>query len=292
MIIDTDLVTALVAEQFPRWRHLPIRLVDHNGWDNRTFRLGDSMSVRLPSAVGYVAQVDKEQRWLPVLAPRLPLQIPAPIALGRPGAGYPWPWSVYRWIEGEPATSAPSFDRRVLAGDLGDFLQALQAVDSTGGPAAGDHSAWRGAHLRVYDADTRAALEVLRGHIDVGAAATVWDAAMTSEWGGPPVWLHGDVAAGNLLLREGRLAAVIDFGCSAIGDPSCDLVVAWTLFDMQNRALFARHLSLDDGTWARARGWALWKALITAAQEIERRSEERSECWSVIDAVLEDRVQG
>ncbi len=291
MIIDTDLVTALVSEQFPKWRDLKVRPVDHDGWDNRTFRLGDTMSVRLPSALGYVGQVEKEHRWLPWLAPRLPLPVPAPVALGEPGADYPYPWSVYRWIEGGIATSARLDDRLRFARDLAGFLTILFSLDATDGPVPDRHNGFRGEHPGFYDAETRVALEALGGHIDVEKATGVWDAAVASRWQGPPIWCHGDIASGNLLVREGKLAAVIDFGCSAVGDPSCDLSIAWTMFDADTRAVFARELALDDGTWARARGWTLWKALITAVPEMAMPAEARSECWTVIDRVLADPVQ-
>lgn len=261
--ITSALVRRLIADQFPRWADLPVTPVAAGGWDNRTFHLGTTMTVRLPSAAAYAPQVDKEQRWLPVLAAHLPRPIPVPLALGRPGEGYPWPWSVYRWLEGETVAPGRPADRPRLASDLSRFLGALQAVDATGGPPAGAHSFFRGASLQVYDAQTRQALAALADEVEVGAATAVWEAALQSPWSRPPVWFHGDVAAGNLLVREGRLAAVIDFGCAGVGDPACDLVAAWTLFWGESRRVFRAALPLDAATWARGRGWALWKALIT-----------------------------
>ncbi|HEY6746239.1 MAG TPA: aminoglycoside phosphotransferase family protein [Mycobacteriales bacterium] len=292
MDIDVALVRSLVAAQFPQWAGLPVRPVERSGWDNRTFRLGEELSVRLPSAAGYVPAVTKEQRWLPYLAPRLPLPIPVPVGLGTPGAGYPYPWSVYRWIEGTPVDAGAVADLTGLARDLGAFLVALRAVDATDGPAAGPHSFWRGGPLQVYDDETRFALDVLatgrddrpesspaaralcQGPWPDGAAAratAIWAEALAATWTGPPEWFHGDVAEGNLLLRDGRLAAVIDFGTCGVGDPASDLRIAWTLFAGESRAAFADAVDQDERAWTRAAGWTLWKALITADDPGSRR---------------------
>ena len=286
--IDTELVTRLIAAQFPEWAGLPVRPVDVSGWDNRTFRLGDDMSVRLPSAAGYVAAVEKEQRWLPQLAPHLPLPIPVPIGNGVPGQGYPWPWSVNRWLVGETATLDRIDDLTRFAEDLAAFLIALQAVDPTGGPPAGAHSFYRGASLTVYDEETRRAIATLGDRIDAVGATAVWDDALSATWLGEPVWFHGDVAFGNLLVRDGRLAAVIDFGFSGVGDPACDVVIAWTLLSGESRAAFRAALPLDDATWARGRGWAIWKALITLAEYERTDAVKASEARFVIDEVLAD----
>ncbi|MEV4532787.1 aminoglycoside phosphotransferase family protein [Asanoa sp. NPDC049518] len=263
VIIDVALVRRLVAEQFPQWADLPVRPVAVGGNDNRTFHLGDAMSVRLPSAEGYVASVEKEQRWLPVLAPHLPVPIPAPLAQGRPGAGYPWPWSVNRWLDGSTAGPDTVADQTAFAVDLAGFLTALQGVDTGGEPAAGPHSFWRGASLEHYDDETRKTIATLEGRIDAAATTAEWDAALDARWHGKPVWFHGDVAVGNILVRDGRLAAVIDFGTSGVGDPACDMVIAWTFLDGPARDAFRAALHVDDATWQRGRGWALWKALIT-----------------------------
>jgi aminoglycoside phosphotransferase (APT) family kinase protein len=261
--ITAALAAALVREQFPQWADLPVVPVGLDGWDNTTFRLGDDLSVRLPSGHGYVAQVGKEHRWLPVLAPHLPLRIPEPVARGRPGSGYPWPWSVYRWIDGEPARPDRIADLPAFAVRVAGFLRALQSVDARGGPAAGAHSAFRGGPVATYDEETRAAIDALAGTLDAAAARRVWHEALAAERSGSPVWLHGDMSPSNLLVAGGELVAVIDFGCCAVGDPACDLAIAWTFFTGASRHAFGATLDLDDATWARARGWALWKALIT-----------------------------
>jgi aminoglycoside phosphotransferase (APT) family kinase protein len=257
------LAARLVAAQFPRWAGLPVVPVAESGWDNRTFRLGDALSVRLPTAERYVAGVAKEDRWLPRLAPQVPLPIPEPVATGEPGEGYPWPWSVRRWIPGRPAAAERIDDPVGFARDLAAFLRALWSADATGGPIAGEHSFHRGGDLAVYDRETRAAAAGRAGEAGVLAA---WDAALAARWERPPVWFHGDVAAGNLLVDDsGRLSAVIDFGTCGIGDPTCDLVIAWTLLRGRAREVFRAEAGADDALWARARGWALWKALITLA---------------------------
>lgn len=265
MEIDAALAGRLVAAQFPQWADLPIRPVAKGGWDNRTFHLGDRMILRLPSHARYAAQVEKEQRWLPRLARDLPLPIPVPLAKGEPAEDYPWPWSVYGWLDGETASAGRIDDPARFAADLAGFLAALQRIDATDGPAAGPHSFWRGGPLSTYDAETRAAIAALGDRIDAPAVTAVWDAALAADWNGVPVWVHGDVAAGNLLVRDGRLSAVIDFGCSCVGDPACDLAIAWTFFEGEAREAFRAALALDPGTWARGRGWTLWKALIVYA---------------------------
>ena len=265
--IDADLVRELVGDQFPQWRHLEVRPVDRSGWDNRTFRLGDRLCVRLPSAACYAGQVERENRWLPRLAPGLPLPIPQPVALGQPACGYPWRWSVRRWLEGRDAASEPVAQGRSLAQDLARFLVRLRASDATGAPGPGQHNFWRGGPLETYDAQAREAADALRERLDVRRALAIWESGTRSRWSGAPVWFHGDVEPSNLLLSNGRLCAVIDFGLAGVGDPACDLVMAWTHFEAQDRLVFRGGLDLDAETWARGRAWALWKALVVAAAQ-------------------------
>ena len=264
--IDVRLVQQLIAAQFPQWADLLITPIKFGGHDNRTFHLGEHLLVRLPSAAAYASQAEKEYCWLPKLAPLLKIQIPIPLALGKPSDGYPWHWSVYRWIEGETAAVADCSDLRQFARDLAEFLVALQQIDMTDGPTPGRHNFYRGGSLANYDTETRQAIATLAGNIDGHAAIEVWNTALGSLWDKLPVWVHGDVAVENMLIKNGRLHAVIDFGCSAVGDPACDLVIAWTLFKGESRDVFRAGLSLDSATWARARGWTLWKALIECAK--------------------------
>jgi aminoglycoside phosphotransferase (APT) family kinase protein len=296
----TPVVAArLVAEQFPQWADLPVVRVALDGWDNTTFRLGDELSVRLPSADAYVAQIEKEHQWLPILARQLCLQIPEPVAMGRPSSEFPRPWSVYRWIAGDPASLEPIRSLAAFASDLARFLRGLYGIDASGGPPPGPHSFFRGASVDVYDTQTRNSIEFLAGEIDAEAAIDVWETALASTWERAPVWVHGDVAASNMLVVDGELQAVIDFGCAAVGDPACDLVIAWAFFTDDSREVFRRDLPLDDATWARGRGWALWKALITLAQAkgggedadaAARRFGWRFRTREVMDLVLADRT--
>ena len=290
--IDVSLVRRLVAAQFPQWADLPIEPVENGGWDNRTFHLGEHMTVRLPSAAQYALQVEKEHRWLPKLAPRLPLPIPVPLAKGAPADGFPWQWSVYRWLEGETAIAERIADLRQFATTLADFLTALQRLDAADGPLPGQHNFFRGGPLTVYDDETRQAIAALDGRIDTDAARAVWEAALAATWTGSPVWFHGDIAWGNLLVEGGRLSAVIDFGTSGVGDPSCDLAISWTLFAGESREAFRAGLQLDEATWARGRGWTLWKALITLAEHIDTNPLEAGISRRVIDEVLADHDYG
>jgi aminoglycoside phosphotransferase (APT) family kinase protein len=281
--IDAGLVRRLVAAQFPQWGDLPVTPVEDDGWDNRTYRLDERMTVRLPTAAMYAPAVEKEDRWLPVLARSLPVPIPVPLATGAPGEGYPFRWSIRGWLEGETASGDRIDDLPGFAAAVGEFILALQRIDATDGPAAGAHSFYRGASPAHYDEETRRCLAALAGRIDTARAAAVWDAALEASWTGPPVWFHGDVASGNLLVKDGRLAAVIDFGTSGVGDPACDLVIAWTMFSGESRERFRRVVGQDSATWARARGWALWKALISLAPQARFADNRR-----VIEEVLAD----
>lgn len=281
-------VHQLVAAQFPQWANHPVRPVADNGWDNYTFRLGDNMSVRLPSAESYVLQVEKEQRWLPRLFRFLPLPIPRPLAVGEPASEYPWHWSIYTWLDGETAAPERIDNPSQFAVSLGQFLVALQQIDATDGPPPGPHNFYRGGRLTVYDRESRHAIEVLKGKIDTDAATAAWEAALQAPWGGSPVWVHGDVSAGNLLVKNGNLSAVIDFGCSGVGDPACDLTIAWTLLFGDSREAFLTTLPADGAVRARGRGWALWKGLIVLARYINSNPVEAEKSRHVIEEVLAD----
>lgn len=286
--IDAALVGRLVAAQFPQWAGLPVTPVEVDGWDNRTYRLGAHLTARLPTAAGYVPAVAKESRWLPRLAPGLPVAVPAIRGEGVPGEGYPFPWSVRGWLPGQTASPARIDDTTGFAVAVAEFVLALQRCDATDGPLAGEHSFFRGAAPAHYDDETRRCLAALAGRVDTVRATQVWDAALDAPWRGKPVWFHGDIAHGNLLVEDGRLAAVIDFGTSGVGDPACDLVIAWTMCTGESRAAFRRTVAQDDGTWARARGWALWKALLTLSQCADPAQPQAVENARVIDEVLAD----
>jgi aminoglycoside phosphotransferase (APT) family kinase protein len=286
--IDSALVRRLVADQFPEWADLTVEPVAQSGWDNRMFHLGDHLVVRLPSANAYAPQVEKEHRWLPILAPSLPLEIPAPVRFGTPTSDFPRHWSVYRWIDGESAAASRIFDEREFATQLAHFLNALERIAATGAPPPGPHNFYRGGSLSTYDAEARNAIIALKGRIDTVTATTLWDHALATSWTKPPVWIHGDVSAGNLLLREGRLSSVIDFGMMGIGDPACDLTIAWTLFSEASRASFRAALPHDANTWARGRAWTLWKAVIVAAGHSKTNAVEAARPFRVIEEVLED----
>ena len=261
--VDVPLVERLIARQFPQWADLPIRPVAMDGWDNWTFHLGDRMKVRLPSADGYAGQAAKESEWLPRLAPHLPVEVPVPLAVGQPDEGFPWLWSVYQWIDGDPVTR--NIDKLALARDVAGFLNALMAIDPADGPPPGAHNFLRGADpMEAYGAEARRFVDALEGVIDTRAAHAVLDTAAASR-AATPVWVHGDIGVGNLLARNGRLSAVIDFGCAAVGDPSCDLVLTWVFLDGESRAAFRSLVVVDEAAWARGRAWALWKAALLAA---------------------------
>jgi len=288
--ITAGLVSRLVGTQFPHWADLPVRPVDAGGWDNVTFRLGQDMAVRLPSAEDYAPGVRKEQRWLPTLAGQLPLPVPELLAAGVPGCGFPWPWSVYRWIDGSPVTEQTVPDLPRLAADLAGFLAAMYRIDPAGGPPPGQHNFFRGGPLAVYDGETRQALDALTGLIDTGLAAEVWQAALRATWHGRPVWFHGDAQPGNLLAKDGRLHAVIDFGTCGVGDPACDTTIAWTFFCGESSRVFKDRLPVDGATWTRGRGWAIWKAMKVLIGALEDDPQDAAFTSRVIDKILADHL--
>ncbi|WP_020665984.1 aminoglycoside phosphotransferase family protein [Amycolatopsis nigrescens] len=260
--IDDDLVRRLIAAQFPRWAGLGVQRWPSGGTVNAMYRLGGDMVVRLPLVRSGAEDVAMEQNWLPRLASRLRTAIPEVLGAGRPAEGYPWPWSVYRWLAGEHPRAGALREPLSLAEDLAGFVAAMRGITLPGAPRA-----HRGGPIVLLDSSTRAAIEQLRGipeeDVDCDAVAAAWESALRAPgWDGPPVWLHADLMPGNLLIDGGRLSSVIDFGCLGVGDPACDLFPAWNLLPAGAREVFREALGVDDATWARGRGRALSQALI------------------------------
>ena len=268
MKIDVTLARNLVRAQFPQWAALEIRPVAQSGWDNRTFHLGDEMLLRLPSAARYEHQVAKEQKWLPWLGERLSFAVPQPVARGVAGCGYPYEWSVYRWLEGETALVF-TCDRCQLARDLARCLRELQSLPVDGAPRPSSDNFYRGEHPTHYEEEVLAALVNLGDDFDADEILALWKKWTASSWAAAPCWLHGDVSPGNLLLRDERLCGLIDFGGLAVGDPACDLAIAWTFFRGESRQEYRVALGVDEATWWRGAAWALWKALIVFAGNCE-----------------------
>ena len=278
MEITIEIVKQLIEEQFPQWKNLPVRPVAKSGHDNRTFHLGEEMTVRLPSGEAYAAQAAKEIRWLPYLQERLDFPISKPVAAGKPTSCFPFPWSVNRWVEGDTlrdcAVRGNKMDTCLLAKELAAALRELQAVPCEGGPAAGAHNFYRGGSLTVYHQETVDALEKLKDRLPAERLYAVWEKSISRAYADPGVWVHGDVAPGNILMRDGRFYGLIDFGILGTGDPACDYAMAWTYFGEEARRLFLE--GLPDDMVNRARGWALWKALITyddADREVRENAE-------------------
>ncbi len=254
--IDAELVGRLVSEQFPRWAGLPISAVPSTGTVNAIYRIGDRLCARLPRVEGWAQDLDREWTWLPRLAPRLALQIPEPIAKGRPTGSYPFPWAVYGWIDGKPYSDDVVDDEEEAARDLARFVAELRRIE----PAPGAPHAGR-PPLQELDAATREAILSSRSVIDVEAATAAWERALEAPaWKGTPVWIHTDLLRPNVLVQDGRLRAVIDFGGIGVGDPAADVIPAWSVFGQTGRGRFRDALDVDDGTWDRARGFALHQA--------------------------------
>jgi aminoglycoside phosphotransferase (APT) family kinase protein len=250
---DADLVRSLLVSQYPQWAELPIERVSSAGTDNAMYRIGDDMAVRLPRIHWAVDNVAKERKWLPILAPHLPLAVPLPIAAGEPEAAFPYPWAVVRWVPGELATLDRLDDPVRTALDLAAFVRALQSVDAAGGP---EHN--RGRPIRLGDAAMRKGIASLRGEVDAEAITRAWNRLMaTPDHDGPSVWFHGDLSYLNLLAQDGELTAVIDWGTCGVGDPAVEMTIAWSLFPPQARQAYRDALGVDDATWERGKGWVL-----------------------------------
>lgn len=267
-VIDESLVRRLLAEQFPQWVGLPVRPVPCAGMDNATFRLGEDMTLRLPRFARWVGQVEREHRWLPYLAPHLPLRVPQPLAMGEPSAGYPYPWSIYRWLEGEAVVPDALTDPVRAGEELAAFVVALRGVSAAGGPGPRWSNAFRGVPLGdprdsiAVESRVRARIDNLRGLVDTDAVNALWRNVLAAPaWDGPPTWIHGDLATGNLLAVDGHLCGVIDFGTLAVGDPACDMLPAWKFLPAEGRTAFREAVGVDDATWLRGRGWALASSL-------------------------------
>ncbi|MEV7416763.1 aminoglycoside phosphotransferase family protein [Streptomyces sp. NPDC089919] len=286
--VDEELVRRLVAGRFPRWAHLPVRRFPSGGTVNAMFRLGEDLVVRLPLVAGGAPDIAMERGWLPRLAPLLPVAVPEVLGSGEPAEGYPWPWSVYRWLPGEVPRAGDPADPVALAEDLAGFVRAMRAVTLPGAPAA-----HRGGPLAEQDADTRAAIEALRAlpeeAVDCDAVLGLWDDALrAADREAAPVWLHADLMPGNLLVSGGRLAAVIDFGCTGVGDPACDLFPAWNLLPPEGRRAFRDALGVDAATWARGRARTLSQALVALPYYRSTNPAMAANARHVIHAVLTD----
>lgn len=278
-----ELVRSLVAEQFPAWAHLPVRALPVGGTDNAIFRLGDELAVRLPRRGDWRPEsLDKELTWLPRLAPHLPLPIPAPVARGVPGAGYPLGWAVVRWLPGEDGTVA-QLDLARAAVDLAGLLSALARIDASGGPVP----AGRGGPLEPRDPFVRESVTALGRLVDAGAVLAAWEDSLAAPvWDGPPVWVHGDLDLRNLLVQDGRITGVLDWGSCAIGDPACDVKVAWAVLDAPARRVFRKLLAVDDATWARGRGWAVSQAVIALAYYLDTYPAIVEQAWGWLREAL------
>ena len=284
-----DLARKLIAQQFSEYVHLPIINVEKQGHDNRTYRLGNDLLIRMPTEESYALKVPKEQQLLPQLAKYLSVSIPAPIAMGRPSLDYPYPFSIYTWLPGKSVNLLVLTEQEQLqlALDLAGFLLELQSITRVAGPQPGQHNWWRGDHVSVYDCGAREQIAELAEIINATAALDLWERACATRWHHDPMWIHGDLAIGNILIDDGKLFAVIDFGGAAVGDPACDLTIAWTYFSDEAREVFMQKMNLDGDTWLRAGAWALWKATFELCQIADKNSAE-----AVLQKQIVDRTIG
>ncbi len=291
---DAGLVRRLLNAQFPDWADLAIEPFASDGTDNAIYRLGYHMAVRLPLGAGEAKteQFEKEHKWLPQFAPRVPLRIPLPLGKGEPTETYPSPWTVCEWLEGENATLDRLAHPVNAAAALAQFIHALQQIDPTSGPAPGAHNFLRGVPLARRDPFTRDAIANCAGLIDTAAVTFAWETDLAAPvCPEPPVWIHGDLAPGNLLALDGQLTGVIDWGGLGVGDPATELLPAWILFQGESRSAFRAALAVDDATWARGRGHALPQALVALPYYLETNPAIVRWARHMIDEVLEDHAR-
>lgn len=283
--MDIDKVRRLLEIKYPMWKDMKIKEVKKMGNDNYTYHIGDKMSIRIPSADRYRNQAMKEQKWLRVLEPHVSVEIPKLIDGSEGIEEFPYPWGIYSWIEGDVLGSGNLVDKMEVAEGLAKFLKELHSIDTNGGPLAGKQNFYRGGALDVYNEEVIDSMEKIGNIIDREKVMNIWKEGLESSWGRAGVWIHGDFVETNILVDNGRLKGIIDFGQLAVGDPACDLVLYWTYFDKVNRVRFRREVDLDSDTWARARGWILWKSLISIVK-VEEGSKEWDKLKSLIDKIL------
>lgn len=282
--IDDATLRRMVDDQFPQWRDLPLRPAGH-GSDNRMVRLGDELVLRLPRTAGTAEDVAKESRWLPRLAPHLPLEVPTPLGTGTPDTEFPFPWAVYRWIDGEPVDPDRVRDLGRLGADLARFVRALHRIDLMGASREGTLSHYRGGRLSDLDASVRTDLEDCRSlpglDLDLPGLAAIWEDALARSLPAQPhTWMHADLRPANLVVRDDRLVGVIDFGGLSVGDPTAEHAAIWDLPAAARRS-YAEELAIPHGTRVLARAWALaislsgvpyyWETWPAFAQECLRR---------------------
>lgn len=314
--ITPDLAKKLIATQFPEYAGLNVTEVEQQGHDNRTYRIGEDMLIRMPTAESYAFKVPKEQKLLPKLAKHLSVAIPTPIKMGVPSytketlavarkmsgelaqpisigehkripkfdeanvkvskVYYPYAFSIYKWLDGRSANHVTLDEQSLenLAFELAKFLKELQAITDVEGPGPGQHNWWRGDHVSVYDSGAREQIAKLADIIDSSSALELWDRACATKWNKVPVWIHGDFAVGNILIKDNKLSGVIDFGGTAMGDPAPDLVISWTYLSGKTRDIFVSEMGLDEDTWLRSRAWALWKATFELCNIADKNSPE------------------
>lgn len=267
--IGHELLLTMLKEFLPEFAEEQIEYVGA-GWDNEIHRVGADHAIRMPRRKAAARLIENEQRWLPELAPILPLPIPAPIFAGHGAFGYPWAWSLVPWFPGVPLAHSPALDQAQLIDDLSNFLNSLHVPAHEDAPS----NEFRGVPLAERDKGLRRNLANTEG-VDSEAVLELWESLVDGPaWGGEPIWLHGDLHPLNLLVRSGRLSAVIDFGDVTSGDPACDIAVAWMLFDDEGRSAFRTALridgrSVDIHTWNRARAWALSLAVAYLANSAD-----------------------
>lgn len=283
--INIQNVRQLLRNQFPDFANLTITETNPQGWDHTSYRLGDSYVARFPNAEYYAPQINKEFQWLPYLSKNLSTPIPKPLYLGKPDHNFNWHWTISKWIEGTTATLDSINDNYEFTYNIAYFLDELLKVPILNAPHPSPHNFYRGGDLIHYDQQVQQLLRDLEDRVDVIRATHIWQVALASSWTNNPVWIHGDFAPSNIIIEKNKLKAVIDFGLCAVGDPACDLTIAWSFLSEKNRDIFKTLISLDTQTWERSKAWALWKAMLVLNGQSEQKSNE-IDAIDIIESIL------
>lgn len=286
--IDSKLARRLVDQQFPEFKNLDLEPVETAGWCNGPFKLGEDYLVKIPRAKRYERGHLNEAEALPKISDKLNLPVSSYVALGNPSHEYPWHWSILKWIEGDIAENLAEEFKVDFARDLAAFLRNLWSIKAVGGPRSFEQNFYRGGPLYVYDEESREAMEALKDELDYISVKATWEQSLKSSWNQDLVWVHGDLFPANILIQNNRLHAVIDFESMCVGDPSCDLALTWTFFEGDSREKFIEELAIDQKTWERARGWALWKALISLASMEDKKSVQAIKRKKQIQAIIQE----
>lgn len=284
--IDKNLVNSLLKKQFPEFENLEIIALDYSSVDNKIFRLGDEYLIRLPSAKKYSFQSEKEQKFLSKIADFVTIKVPELVRAGKKSDIYPSNFSIFKWIDGETAKNIQQENKEQFAFDLANILLEFQKINIENFPCSDQKNFYRGGDLNNYNQEFLYSLNHVKDLINYNNAQEIWNLALNSKFSHKNQFVHGDLSGDNILIKNEKLEAIIDFGLMCQGDPACDLVIYWKFFDKKSREIFKNRLNFNEETWNRARGWCLWKSVITLDKIKDKKPKEAKDEILLIRDIL------